>query len=54
MSSFNFKSNAASDIVEKGNLIDSKNLKTQEYLDKSAQWTNEKQMMLKETKNHAL
>ena len=41
ISSFKFKAN-----VENGYFINPDNLKSQVYLDKIAEWTNEKQMML--------
>ena len=51
ISSFNFKANVASDIVENGYFINPDNLKSQVYLDKIAEWTNEKQMMLNRKKS---
>ena len=44
----------ASDIVENGYFINPDNLKSQVYLDKIAEWTNEKQMMLNRKKSKVM
>ena len=46
LSSYNFKQNVASDIPENGHFLDSNNLKTQDSLNRIADWTRQNQMLL--------
>ena len=46
LSSYNFKQNVASDIPENGHFLDPNNLKTQDSLNRIADWTRQNQMLL--------
>ena len=46
LSSYNFKSNVASDIIQDGYFLHPENLQTQTNLDRISEWTKKKQMPL--------
>ena len=46
LSAYNFRNHVASDVPLSGFYIESRNLKTQEYVDKICQWTKQNKMML--------
>ena len=54
ISSFNLKESVASDMVESGIFVSPDNLKTQEYLNKIAEWTTNMQMLLNKKKSKVM
>ena len=54
LSSFNFKQEIPSDIPAHGQFVDSKNLKSQEYLNLINQWTEKQKMVISEKKTKAM
>ena len=54
MSSFNVKNQIPNDIVDTGLYILKENLKSQEYLDKTQDWTDKQKMALNEEKTKSM
>ena len=54
VSSYNFRAHVASDVPVNGMFIPTENLKTQEYLNKIACWTDENKMKLNNKKSKAM
>ena len=54
LSSFNFKQQVASDIPTHGQFIDSKNLKSQQYLNSINDWTENQKMIISQKKTKAM
>ena len=54
ISSYNFKDHVASDIPVNGYYIPSKNLKSQDYLNKISDWTSKNKMVLNQKKSNVM
>lgn len=54
LSSYNFKDNVASDMIENGYFLNPDNLNTQTYLNKIADWTSQNKMLLNRKKSKVM
>ena len=54
LSAYNFRNHVASDVPLSGLYIESRNLKTQEHVEKICQWTKQNNMMLNTEKSKAM
>ena len=54
MSSFNFRQQVASDIPTHGQYVNNMNLKSQTYLNKINEWTEQQKMQLNQAKTKAM
>ena len=54
LSSYNFKDNVASDMIENGYFLNPDNLNTQTYLNKIADWTSRNKMLLNRKKSKVM
>ena len=54
IASYNFKLDVPSGVPTNGYYVESKNLKTQDYLNRICEWTSANKMELNKTKSHAM